>query len=86
MLSNRQWLKIKEILNKLIGSQENEALIPTSESDWAGHTITTSRIIGVRYKFYTIILLLLIFIVWYNYILPSYERYEGTKLSCQMWS
>ena len=72
----------KEILNKLIGSQENEALIPTSESDWAGQksTITTSRIIGVRYKFYTIILLLLIFIVWYNYILPSYERYEGTKI------
>ncbi|HOG15679.1 MAG TPA: hypothetical protein PK674_03760 [Candidatus Absconditabacterales bacterium] len=72
----------KEILNKLIGSQENEALIPTSESDGAGQksTITTSRIIGVRYKFYTIILLLLIFIVGYNYILPSYERYESTKI------
>ena len=71
-----------EILDKLIGSQKNENLISDFDSTTTNNvtSITTSRVVGVRYKFYAIILLLLIFVIWYNYILPSYEKYENKKI------
>lgn len=71
------------ILNSLIGNQEEKTFIPVpDDAVWAGksNTITVSRVVGVRYKFYTVILLLLVFILWYNYILPSYDEYEYTKV------
>jgi len=54
-----------EILDKLIGSQKNENLISDFDSTTTNNvtSITTSRVVGVRYKFYAIILLLLIFVI-----------------------
>ena len=80
-----------EILDKLI--QNNDAVwtvldenieddtnkVPTGTDDEV--LITTSRVVWVRYKVYSIILLLLIFVLWYSYILPSYDNHEYTKSS-----
>ena len=80
-----------EILDKLISDKNsvwnifNENMqddidkVPTGTDDEV--LITTSRVVWVRYKVYSIILLLLIFVLWYNYILPSYDSYEYTKSS-----
>lgn len=70
-----------EILNKLIGSWEEENImeqVPTWKEDDV--LITTSRVVWVRYKFYSILLLLLIVVVWYNYALPSYENYQSKQI------
>ena len=71
----------KEILNKLIGNQDG-TLISASDSAWedSNTTISTARVVWVRYRFYTVILLLLIFVIWYSYLLPSYEKYENKKI------
>ena len=70
------------ILNSLIGNQEEKNIYSCTR--WCclnreKQHITVSRVVGVRYKFYTVILLL-VFILWYSYILPSYEEYEYTKV------
>ena len=83
----------KEILNKLIDNNSNNAAIsdelsnkstqsnkvPTGTDDEV--LITTSRVVGVRYKVYTVVLLLLLFVLWYSYILPSYDQYQSDKIS-----
>ncbi len=70
-----------EILNKLIWDQETQTSnnqVPTWKDDEV--LITTSRVVWVRYKFYAVILVLLIFVVWYNYVLPNYETYQNKKI------
>lgn len=71
-----------EILNKLIWNQENDNMIENQVPTWNDDEvlITTSRVVWVRYKFYAVILVLLIFVVWYNYLLPSYEKYQSKKV------
>lgn len=73
----------KEILDKLITNGESatnilDDKVPTGTDDEV--LITTSRVVWVRYKVYTIILLILLFILWYNYILPSFDKYQSEKL------
>lgn len=74
-----------EILDKLIWENQkvsqNPNRVPTGSDDEV--LITTSRVVGVRYKVYTIILLILLFVLWYNYILPSWDAHEseGIELS-----
>ncbi len=71
-----------EILNKLIWNQENENLVSNQVPTWNDDEvlITTSRVVWVRYKFYSIIFVLLIFVVWYNYLLPNYEKFQNKKI------
>ncbi|HKL44428.1 MAG TPA: hypothetical protein VJ892_04055 [Candidatus Absconditabacterales bacterium] len=80
-----------EILEKLIGDNKennsNSNKVPTGSDDEV--LITTSRVVGVRYKIYTIIILVLLFIIGYNYILPSWdqnqsESVELTNIELQM--
>ena len=53
-----------------------------SDSAWedSNTTISTARVVWVRYRFYTVILLLLIFVIWYSYLLPSYENTKIKKI------
>ncbi len=80
-----------EILEKLIWDNKennsNSNKVPTGSDDEV--LITTSRVVWVRYKIYTIIILVLLFIIWYNYILPSWdqnqsESVELTNIELQM--
>jgi len=71
-----------QILDKLIWDQENESWLSNNVPTWKDDEvlITTSRVVWVRYKFYTVILLLLISILWYNYILPAYQKYQTKQI------
>ncbi len=74
-----------EILEKLVWenfeNKENPNKVPTGSDDEV--LITTSRVVGVRYKVYTVIILILLFFLWYNYILPSWDQNQSrsTELS-----
>ena len=78
-----------EILSKLIDDNKASASdatnnlssnsVPTGTDDEV--LITTSRVVGVRYKVYAVILLLLLLFVWYSYILPSYDQYNSERLA-----
>lgn len=70
-----------EILDKLIWSVPSTSdlskRVPTWNEDEV--LITTSRVVGVRYKVYTVILLLLTFVIAYTYLLPTFDKYQNTK-------
>lgn len=72
----------KEILDKLIGDTWTPEVklgeVPTGNDDEV--LITTSRVVGVRYKVYSVILVLLLFLLWYNYILPSFDKYGSERI------
>ena len=72
----------KEILNKLIWNEDTDSLVSNQVPTWKDDEvlITTSRVVWVRYKFYTVIFLLLIFVIGNNYLLPSYENYQNKKI------
>ncbi len=72
-----------EVLEKLIGNAWWSAdvklgAVPTGTDDEV--LITTSRVVGVRYKVYAVILVLLLFIIWYNYVLPSFDKYQSERI------
>lgn len=73
----------KEILDKLITDNKDQNLsvsdqTPTWNDDEV--LITVSRVVAVRYKFYIVVLLFLIFLVWYMYVLPGYDQNVSKKL------
>lgn len=65
----------KEILEKLIWETQpwaDQKLDTLSEDK----LLTNNRVVWVRYKFYSIVVLLLIFVLGYNYVLPAYESFQ----------
>lgn len=71
-----------EILDKLIGNVNIESTLSNNVPTWKEDEIliTTSRVVWVRYKVYTVILLLLIFLIAYNYLLPTFDKYQNKKI------
>lgn len=73
----------KEILDKLITENKDQNVsvdhqVPTWNDDEV--LITVSRVVGVRYRFYIVVVLFLMFLVWYMYVLPSYDQNVWEKL------
>ena len=72
----------KEILDKLITDSSDQNIeitnqVPTGTDDEL--LITVSRVVWVRYRFYIVVVLFLMFLVWYMYVLPSYDQNESEK-------
>ncbi len=72
----------KEVLDKLMQKSSPEKVdwnsVPTGKEDEV--LITSSRVVWVRYKVYSIILLLLIFVLWYNYLFPNFDKFQNKRI------
>jgi len=71
-----------EVLDKLMGNVSSgnnlSDQVPTWHEDEV--LITTSRVVWVRYKVYIVILLLLISLIGYNYLLPTFDKYQNKQI------
>ena len=69
----------KDIIDNLLQSWS----IDTQKNDQEDMQIWEIRIISIRYRLYSIILIILIIVWIFNYILPKQESYQNSKQALQ---
>ena len=69
-----------QIIDRLLGEQQQKKSLDVDVfAEDSQVLITTSRVVGIRYRIYFIVLLLVLIIFGNNILLPAWDNFQATK-------
>jgi len=69
-----------QIIDRLLGEQQQKKSLDVDVfAEDSQVLITTSRVVGIRYRIYFVVLLLVLIIFGNNILLPAWDNFQATK-------